>query len=101
LADFPRNDGFYLLQKLKSKLKVITTFHQSLVAEKAGNFSSAKSFYENAKSFLLDPKDCQICLGLVAIKMQDWENALARSLSLGISRSPIYGRIGNIRNASQ
>ncbi|TAF08711.1 MAG: peptidase M, neutral zinc metallopeptidase site [Nostocales cyanobacterium] len=104
LANFPRHDGFDLLQKLKSKVKGRELFRQGLAAEKAGYFPAAKSLYENAKSLLPDPTDCQIRLGLVAIKMQDWDNAL--SYLEGLSgeqatylRGFVLAKQGNLQSA--
>ncbi|MBD2626767.1 peptidase M, neutral zinc metallopeptidase site [Trichormus variabilis] len=77
LANFPRSDGINLLKKIKSIVQGRELFRQGLAAEKAGYLPAAKSLYENAKSLLPDFTDCQIRLGLVAIKMQDWENALS------------------------
>ncbi|MBD2293502.1 peptidase M, neutral zinc metallopeptidase site [Anabaena sphaerica FACHB-251] len=82
LSNFPRTDGFDLLQKLKSKVKAQELFFQGLAAEKAGDFPVAQSLYESAKSLLQNPTDCQIRLGLVAIKMQDWANALSHLQNL-------------------
>ncbi|WP_016951760.1 hypothetical protein [Anabaena sp. PCC 7108] len=77
LANFPRSDGINLLKKIKLIVQGRELFRQGLAAEKAGSLPAAKSLYENAKSLLPDFTDCQIRLGLVAIKMQDWENALS------------------------
>ncbi|WP_413172879.1 peptidase M, neutral zinc metallopeptidase site [Anabaena azotica] len=77
LIDFPRADGFDLLQKLKTTVQGREFYRQGLAAEKVGDFPRAKYLYENAKSFVPDFQDCQIRLGLVAIKMQDWANALS------------------------
>jgi hypothetical protein len=77
LTNFPRADGLDLLQKLKSTVQGKELFRQGLTAEQAGDFFTAKYFYENAHPLLENPQDCQIRLGLVAIKMQDWVSALS------------------------
>lgn len=77
LINFPRSDGFALLEKIKSKIQGQELFRQALAAEKIGDFLNAKSLYENAKALLPDSTDCQIRLGVVAIKMQDWQNAVS------------------------
>jgi hypothetical protein len=77
LLNFPRSDGFELLEKIKSNLQGRELFRQGLTAEKAGDFLKAKHFYENAKPLLANSLDCQIRLGLIAIKTQNWENALS------------------------
>ncbi|WP_353928985.1 peptidase M, neutral zinc metallopeptidase site [Okeanomitos corallinicola TIOX110] len=76
LINFPRTDGFDLLKKLKLRIHGREIFFQGLVAEKKGDFFTAKSCYEKAKTLISNSTDCQLRLGLVAIKMQDWENAL-------------------------
>ncbi|MEA5576813.1 peptidase M, neutral zinc metallopeptidase site [Anabaena sp. UHCC 0451] len=76
LTNFPRHDGFELLKNLQLKLQGRELFRQGLAAEKSSDLPAAKSLYENAKTLLVNSSDCQIRLGLVAIKMQDWTNAL-------------------------
>ncbi|MTJ07205.1 peptidase M, neutral zinc metallopeptidase site [Anabaena sp. UHCC 0204] len=77
ITNFPRIDGVNLLQKLKSTFQAREQFRQGLRAEKIGDFHAAKTFYTNAKLLLPDFQDCQIRLGLIAIKTQDWTNAIS------------------------
>lgn len=77
VTNFPRSDGVHLLKKLKSKFQGREKFRQGLKAEKKGDFTTAKTLYTHAKSFLPDFPDCQIRLGLIAIKTQDWVQAIS------------------------
>ncbi|WP_234300735.1 tetratricopeptide repeat protein [Sphaerospermopsis aphanizomenoides] len=104
LTNFPRTDGLHLLQKLKDTVRGRELFRQGLAAEKMGDFPTAKSFYENAQSCLPDFLDCQIRLGLVAIKIQDWSTAL--SYLQGLSgqqaaylRGFVLAKQGNLQSA--
>ncbi|MBW4645231.1 MAG: peptidase M, neutral zinc metallopeptidase site [Goleter apudmare HA4340-LM2] len=77
LANFNRADGRGLLQFLQRTVKGKDLFRQGLAAEKAGDFKTSVSLYENAKSLLPDITDCRIRLGIVAIKNQDWKTTLS------------------------
>lgn len=76
LNDFPRSDGRELLKKLKSTFQGRENFQQGLKAEQMGNFHTATIYYLKAKSLLANSYDCEIRLSLVAIKTQDWHNAI-------------------------
>lgn len=82
VTKFPRSDGLDLLQKLQQTIQGREQFRQGLAAEKAGDFKTAVSLYQNAKLILPNSTDCQIRLGLVAIKTQDWATALSHLESL-------------------
>ena len=77
VTNFPRIDGVHLLRNIKSKFQSREKFHQGLKAEKIGDFTTAKTLYTHAKSFLPDFPDCQIRLGLIAIKTQNWHQAIS------------------------
>lgn len=78
LTKFSRQDGIELLEQLQRTIKGREKFRQGLSAEKVGALKGAVSMYEEAKAFLSDPTDCQIRLGLVAIKTEDWATALSQ-----------------------
>lgn len=106
LVNFPRHDGFKLLENLKSKVQGRELFRQALTAEKAGDFLAATSFYKNAQPLLQNPSDCQIRLGLVAIKMQDWQTALSYLQDLSgeqaiYLRGYIFAQQSNLKSAEQ
>ncbi|MDZ8051651.1 MAG: peptidase M, neutral zinc metallopeptidase site [Aulosira sp. ZfuVER01] len=82
VANFPRSDGLELLQEIQLTIKGREQFRQGLAAEKAGNFPASVSLYENAKLLLPNPTDCQIRLGIVAIKTENWAIALSHLMSL-------------------
>ncbi|WP_066382480.1 tetratricopeptide repeat protein [Anabaena sp. CA = ATCC 33047] len=77
VAKFPRTDGQVLLNKLQSIIKGRELYRQGLAAEKAGDFKTAISLYENAQYLLPDVSNCRIRLALVAIKIQDWGQAIS------------------------
>ena len=77
VTNFPRIDGVHLLRNIKSKFQSREKFHQGLKAEKIGDFTTAKTLYTHAKSFLPDFPACQIRLGLIAIKTQNWHQAIS------------------------
>ncbi|MEA5619817.1 peptidase M, neutral zinc metallopeptidase site [Cronbergia sp. UHCC 0137] len=77
VTNFPRVDGIDLLKTFKSIYQGRQNFRQGLKLEKSGNFVAAKSCYQKAKLLLPETTNCCIRLGLVAIKMQDWETALS------------------------
>lgn len=76
VTKFPRTDGRDLLNQLKSLVQGRELFRQGLAAEKAGNFSTAISLYDQASTLLPDQTNCRIRLGIVTIKMQAWKTAL-------------------------
>lgn len=77
LSKFSRRDGIELLEQLQRTVKGREKFRQGLNAEKMGALQGAAFMYEEAKAFLSDPTDCQIRLGIVAIKTEDWTTALS------------------------
>ncbi|MBD2667102.1 peptidase M, neutral zinc metallopeptidase site [Richelia sinica] len=77
ITAFPRLDGIDLLKQLKAVVKGREQFRQGLQAEKNGDFPAAESFYRHAQKLLADTNDCQIRLGIVAIKTENWQEALA------------------------
>ncbi len=77
LSKFSRRDGIELLEQLQRTVKGREKFQQGLNAEKMGALQGAAFMYEEAKAFLSDPTDCQIRLGIVAIKIEDWTTALS------------------------
>lgn len=77
LSKFSRRDGIELLEQLQRTVKGREKFCQGLNAEKLGALQGAAFMYEEAKAFLSDPTDCQIRLGIVAIKIEDWTTALS------------------------
>jgi len=76
-ANFPRQDGIELLEQLKSTVKGREKFRQGLNAEKLGAFQGAVLLYKEAKNLLNEPTECQIRLGIVAIKTEDWKTAIS------------------------
>jgi hypothetical protein len=78
LTKFSRQDGIELLEQLQRTVKGREKFRQGLSAEKVGALKGAASMYEEAKAFLSDPTDCQIRLGIVAIKTEGWATALSQ-----------------------
>lgn len=77
LTNFSRSDGQTLLEELKRTFAGKEKFWQGLKAEKVGALAGAASMYQEAKALLSDPTECQIRLGLVAIKARDYAAALA------------------------
>jgi hypothetical protein len=82
LANFPRVDGRELLEEIKLTIKGREQYRQGLAAEKANNFAAATACYETAKLLLTNPTDCQIRLGIVAIKAENWAIALSHLTGL-------------------
>ncbi|PSM48121.1 peptidase M, neutral zinc metallopeptidase site [Chroococcidiopsis sp. CCALA 051] len=77
LTNFPRPDGIELLKQLKCTIKGREKFRAGLSAEKLGAFQEATLMYKEAKTLLSEPNECQIRLGIVAIKIGDWKTALS------------------------
>jgi hypothetical protein len=77
LTNFPRSDGTDLLEQLRRTIQGREKFRQGLKAEQSGAFKGATFMYEEAKALLDDPTECQIRLGLVAIKTKDWAKCQA------------------------
>jgi hypothetical protein len=77
LTNFPRPDGIELLKQLKCTIKGREKFRAGLSAEKIGAFQEATLMYKEAKTLLSEPNECQIRLGIVAIKIGDWKTALS------------------------
>ncbi len=82
LTNFPRSDGLELLQEIQLTIKGREQFRQGLAAEKANDLKAAISCYETAKLLLPNPTDCQIRLGIVAIKVENWAIALSHLMGL-------------------
>jgi hypothetical protein len=82
LTNFPRSDGLELLEEIQLTIKGREQFRQGLVAEKANDLKAATSCYETAKLLLPNPTDCQIRLGIVAIKTENWAIALSHLIGL-------------------
>lgn len=82
LANFFRSDGLELLEEIKLTIKGREQFRQGLAAEKANDLKAATSYYETAKLLLPNPTDCQIRLGIVAIKTENWAIALSHLTGL-------------------
>ncbi|BAY09810.1 peptidase M, neutral zinc metallopeptidase site [Calothrix sp. NIES-2098] len=82
LTKFPRSDGMQFLQKIQQTIKGREEFRKGLAAEKANDFKTAASLYENAKLLLPNQIDCQIRLGIVAIKAENWAIALSHLVGL-------------------
>ncbi|TAE58080.1 MAG: peptidase M, neutral zinc metallopeptidase site [Nostocales cyanobacterium] len=106
LISFPRSDGFDLQRKLKLRIQGREIFAHGLVAEKKGDFLTAKSHYEQAKSLISNSTDCQLRLGILAIKTQDWDNAIFYLQNLpgqqaGYLRGFVFAHQGNLQAAYQ
>lgn len=104
LSNFPRSDGKELLERLQCTVKGKEKFRQGLNAEKLGAFRGAASIYEEAKALLSDPTECQIRLGLVAIKTEDWTTALShlenvRGEQAAYLRGFAHTKQGNLQQA--
>lgn len=104
LTNFPRSDGTELLKQIKRTIKGREKFRQGLNAEKVGALKGASSMYEEAKTFLDDPTECLLRLGIVAIKMENW--AIAQSHLQGVPgkqaaylRGFAYAKEGNLQQA--
>lgn len=82
LTNFPRSDGLELLQEIQLTIKGKEQFRRGLAAEKANDLKAATSCYETAKLLLPNPTDCQIRLGIVAIKTENWAIALSHLIGL-------------------
>ncbi|MBD2777211.1 peptidase M, neutral zinc metallopeptidase site [Iningainema sp. BLCCT55] len=104
LTNFPRSDGRELLEQLKRTVKGKEQFRAGLNAERAGNFKEAIFLYETAKSLLPDPIECQIRLGFIALKIQDWTTAISQLEGIGgeqaaYLRGFTYAQQGNLQQA--
>ncbi|QOV23870.1 tetratricopeptide repeat protein [Anabaenopsis elenkinii] len=75
-SKFPRPAELPLLKQLQKTVTGRQHFRQGLQAEKQGNFPEAIKFYESAKLLLPEVSNCQIRLGLIAIKTHNWATAL-------------------------
>ncbi|MBD2354916.1 peptidase M, neutral zinc metallopeptidase site [Tolypothrix sp. FACHB-123] len=104
LSRFPRDDGRELLQELQQTIKGREQFRQGLAAEKLNDFPAATSLYETAKTLLPNPLDCQIRLGIVAIKTENWAIALSHLFNLpgeqaAYLRGFVYAQQENLQQA--
>ena len=104
LTNFQRREGLELLQQLQLTVKGKEQFRQGLAAEKVGDFKSAVSLYEAAQILLQNPKECQIRLGLVALKTQNWATALSHLEGVdgeqaAYLRGFTYAQQGNLQQA--
>jgi hypothetical protein len=104
LTNFPRSDGLELLQELQQTIKGREQFRQGLAAEKINDLKAATSLYETAKSLLPNPTDCQIRLGIVAIKTENWAIALSHLINLpgeqaAYLRGFVYAQQENLQQA--
>ncbi len=104
LTNFQRREGLELLQQLQLTVKGKEQFRQGLAAEKAGEFKTAASLYEAAQILLQNPKECQIRLGLVALKTQNWATALSHLEGVdgeqaAYLRGFTYAQQGNLQQA--
>ena len=102
--NFPRSDGRQLLEELQQTIKGREKFRQGLAAEKANDFKAATSLYETAKMLLPNPTDCQIRLGIVAIKTENWAIALSHLIDLpgeqaAYLRGFVYAQQENLQQA--
>lgn len=77
LTNFSRSDGKKLLEELRRNFAGKEKFWQGLKAEKVGALAGAAAMYKEAKALLDNPTECQIRLGLVAIKTNDYATALS------------------------
>jgi len=77
LTNFSRSDGKKLLEELRRNFAGKEKFWQGLKAEQVGALAGAAAMYKEAKALLDDPTECQIRLGLVAIKTNDYATALS------------------------
>jgi len=106
LTNFKRSDGQELLQQLQLIVKGKEQFPQGLTAEKAGDLKEATSLYKAAQSLLPDSTECQIRLGLVAIKTRNWATALSHLESIrgeqaAYLRGFTYVQRGNLQQADR
>ncbi len=77
LTNFSRSDGQKLLEELRRNFAGKEKYWQGLKAEQVGALAGAAAMYKEAKALLDDPTECQIRLGLVAIKTNDYATALS------------------------
>jgi tetratricopeptide (TPR) repeat protein len=103
LANFPRTDGIELLEQLKCTIKGKAKYRQALQAEQEGAFERATSLYAEAQD-LINSTNCQIRLGLVAIKTQDWITAIShlegvQGHQAAYLRGFVYAQQGNFQQA--
>lgn len=104
LSSFPRDDGQELLQELQQTIKGREKYRQGLAAEKVKDFPAATSLYETAKTLLPNPIECQIRLGIVAIKSENWAIALSHLFNLpgeqaAYLRGFVYAQQENLQQA--
>ena len=104
LTNFQPREGLELLQQLQLTVKGKEQFRQGLAAEKVGDLKGAASLYEAAQILLQNPKECQIRLGLVALKTQNWATALSHLEGVdgeqaAYLRGFTYAQQGNLQQA--
>ncbi|MDJ0678142.1 MAG: peptidase M, neutral zinc metallopeptidase site [Calothrix sp. MO_167.B42] len=88
LGKFHRADGIELIEKLQRTVKGREKYRAGLEAEKAGNLLEAASFYQSAKVLLPEPTECQLRLGIVAIKTKEWADVLSHLKGLDVQPAP-------------
>ncbi|BAY64542.1 hypothetical protein NIES22_46410 [Calothrix brevissima NIES-22] len=104
LSSFPRQDGWKLLQELQQTIKGKEKYRQGLAAEKVNDLPAATSLYEAAKTLLPNPTECQIRLGIIAIKTENWAIALSHLFNLpgeqaAYLRGFVYAKQNNLQQA--
>lgn len=77
LVEFPRIDGENFLAKLEQVIQGKEHFANGLLAEKAADFEKALTHYRAAIKLIPELTEARIQLGIVAIKQQNWQLALA------------------------
>lgn len=76
-TNFPREDGKIFLQKLEAVIAGKQAYKQGLIAEKLENWDDAKAYYFQARKQLPHlGESCSMRLAMIAIKTQQWSEAL-------------------------
>lgn len=78
-------------RRYKTVIKGEDLFSRGIRAEKAGNLDKAKQNYQLAAAHLPESHQCYLRLGMIAIKTQDWSQAIAYVSNLN-NESAIYIR---------
>lgn len=104
VASFCRKDGIELLLQLKDIVSGRKKFRQGLKAEKLGALKEAEALYKDAKVLLPNGGECQLRLGIVAIKTYEWATAFSYLKDVSgeqaaYLRGFVYAQQGNLQQA--
>ncbi len=83
-CQFPQAGGEYLCRELHRIVDGKRHLQQGLLAEKAGEFEVAAEHYQNAAMYVPQLKtQCCVRLGILAIKTNNWTQALSQLEGIG------------------